>query len=82
MTELIRYGLKWEGKRFEPVQMLDGYWTPWHVANDRMGTTSLPYITDELWEEFNETDLMTWDKTTGRPHWTQLAVDFLGVCSA
>jgi hypothetical protein len=36
----------------------------------------LPYITDSLWEEFNETDLMTWDKQTNRPHWTQTAVDF------
>jgi len=34
----------------------------------------LPFITDELWEEYNETCLMTWKDS--RPHWTQLAVDF------
>ena len=37
----------------------------------------LPYITDELWEMFNDTCLMTWDKETSRPNWTQLAVDFV-----
>ena len=35
----------------------------------------LPKITDELWEMFGETQLMTWDKANNRPHWTQDAVD-------
>lgn len=35
---------------------------------------ALPKITDEIWEDYNETSLMTWKD--GGPHWTQLAVDF------
>lgn len=35
----------------------------------------LPKITDELWEMFGETQLMTWDRENNRPHWTQDAVD-------
>ena len=37
---------------------------------------SLPIITDEIWLEYNETDLVTWDRESNKPHWTQIAVDF------
>ena len=37
----------------------------------------LPYITDELYEEFCDTCLISWDKETDRPDWTQTAVDFV-----
>jgi hypothetical protein len=38
--ELERYGIRWRGKN-DPTyeQMPDGYWTPWHIAqeeNDRL----------------------------------------------
>ena len=39
-------------------------------------TSSLPYITEELFDQFIETGLMAWDKETNRPGWTQEAVDF------
>lgn len=31
---IVRYGIKWNGPR-EPIgtPMVDGYWTPWHIAN-------------------------------------------------
>lgn len=32
---LTRYGLKWNGpKNFIPTIMDDGYWTPWHIADE------------------------------------------------
>lgn len=34
----------------------------------------LPKISQELWNDYNETCLMT--MKDGAPHWTQLAVDF------
>lgn len=46
------------------------------IYADARYTTVLPEITDELWEEFNDTCLMTWNKTVNRPDWTQIAVDF------
>lgn len=34
---LVRYGLKWNGpQNFITTEMPDGYWTPWHVANDEL----------------------------------------------
>jgi len=42
-------------------------------------STALPFITPEMWEEFNDTCLITWDQKTGRPDWTQTAVDFCAV---
>lgn len=41
--------------------------------------TRLPYITDGLHDEFGDTCLMTWDRERGRPHWSQIAVDFAAV---
>ena len=36
---LERYGLKWTGpKDFVAKPMRDGYWTPWHIAQDRIAT--------------------------------------------
>ncbi len=37
---------------------------------------TLPYITDEMHDALGDTCLMTWDRATNRPHWTQIAVDF------
>ena len=36
-TELDRFGIKWQGAR-NPicVPMSDGYWTPWHVAQEHI----------------------------------------------
>lgn len=32
---LPRYGLQWNGpKDFIPTEMNDGYWTPWHLADE------------------------------------------------
>lgn len=39
----------------------------------------LPKITDELWNQFCETDLMTWDRDRNIPSWTQTAVDFAAI---
>lgn len=44
-----------------------------------IGMVSLPEITDELWEELKETDLMTWPRDKRCPHWTQTAVNFVAV---
>lgn len=41
----------------------------------RPNTNALPVVTDEIWEELNETCLLTWKD--GKPHWTQTAVDFI-----
>ena len=46
------------------------------MIDDKSKVLSLPYITDEMFDDFGETCLMTWDRVTGRPHWTQDAVDF------
>lgn len=46
------------------------------TEDDGKWRVSLPFITDELWEHFNETSLMTWDTERNRPHWAQDAVDF------
>ena len=37
----------------------------------------LPEITDEVWDTFSGTDLITWDYENNRPHWTQVAVDIV-----
>ena len=42
----------------------------------------LPLITNELWDDFHETSLMTWDRDNNKPEWTQDAVDFACVLSA
>lgn len=35
--ELDRYGIQWNGPTEPlPVPMSDGYWTPWHIANDEL----------------------------------------------
>ena len=36
-TELDRFGVKWQDPR-NPICILmpDGYWTPWHVAQERI----------------------------------------------
>lgn len=37
MGNLVRFGLQWnEPKQFVCTEMPDGYWTPWHVAQDRI----------------------------------------------
>ena len=37
MSDLKRYGLKWIGSReFVSHEMADGYWTPWHSADERI----------------------------------------------
>lgn len=34
-SELPRFGIKWQGPENPiAVSMDDGYWTPWHIAND------------------------------------------------
>ena len=40
MGELTRYGIRWNGPR-QPIAtpMADGYWTPWHLANDLLQKT-------------------------------------------
>ena len=38
-----------------------------------VGHTYLPIITPDLWDQFNDSCLMTWKDG---PHWTQTAVDF------
>ncbi|WP_027949840.1 DUF551 domain-containing protein [Haliea salexigens] len=39
MSDLARYGLEWSGpKDFVCVQMEDGYWTPWHIAEGYIAT--------------------------------------------
>jgi len=40
-----------------------------------MSEIILPIITDEMWDMFSDTDLMTWDRHKDRPDWTQTAVD-------
>lgn len=37
----------------------------------------LPKIDDDMWEMFSDTSLMTWDRESNKPHWTQDAVDFV-----
>lgn len=50
------------------------------AANNHRAT--LPYITDRIWEQFNDTCLMTWSRERNRPDWSQLAVDFACVIEA
>ena len=37
MADLSRWGIEWEGPK-QPICGLvaDGYWTPWHIANDEI----------------------------------------------
>ena len=49
------------------------------IAELKARTTYLPYITDEMYEEFKDTCLMEWDTEINRPNWTQTAVDFCAV---
>ena len=43
----------------------------------------LPVIDDDMWEMFNDTCLMTWDREANRPDWTQTAVDIVAyLCQA
>ena len=44
--------------------------------NSRSCSISLPVITDDLFDLFNDTDLICWNKTDNRAEWTQTAVDF------
>ena len=40
MSELQRYGLEWKSDTdFIATPMSDGYWTPWHIAQERLATT-------------------------------------------
>jgi len=40
MSELQRYGLEWKSDTdFIATPMSDGYWTPWHIAQERLTTT-------------------------------------------
>jgi hypothetical protein len=37
MTKLDRYGIEWTGPKTPiSVPMPDGYWTPWHLAQERI----------------------------------------------
>lgn len=39
--EMTRFGLKWNGPTsFIPTEMSDGYWTPWHLAAERLNAQS------------------------------------------
>src|SRR5690554_147096 len=39
MSELQRYGLEWKSDTdFIAAPMSDGYWTPWHIAQERLTT--------------------------------------------
>lgn len=39
MSELQRYGLEWKSDTdFIATPMSDGYWTPWHIAQERLTT--------------------------------------------
>lgn len=56
---LMRYGIKWNGPR-EPIAtpMDDGYWTPWHVANDEI--ERLTRERDE-YKKLYDAGLATWN---------------------
>jgi hypothetical protein len=47
--ELIRYGIEWVGPK-DPiaVPMEDGYWTPWHLANEKLSPPSAVVPKDDL----------------------------------
>lgn len=57
-------------KGYEAAMAVKAKEQPWQVP---AGHTYLPIITPEMWEEFGDTDVMTW---IDGPQWTQIAVDF------
>ena len=49
IISLSRYGLQWNGPdNFVCIEMTDGYWTPWHIAQSKL-TESLR--TAEYWKD-------------------------------
>jgi hypothetical protein len=46
-----RYGIQWNGPK-DPIatEMVDGYWTPWHLANDTI--MKLRIEVEELFGEY------------------------------
>lgn len=43
VAELERWGFKWKGHDYGTHEkMADGYWTPWHIANDRIEALARP----------------------------------------
>jgi hypothetical protein len=62
-------------RRYANVEYWNQYADWLEAENEKL--RELPYITDEMFEEFGDTCLMTWRKETNRPHWTQTAVDFM-----
>jgi hypothetical protein len=52
--ELIRYGIEWAGPK-DPiaVPMDDGYWTPWHIANQELRTASA-VVPSGVWQFYQD----------------------------
>jgi len=55
VSKLERFGLKWNGpKNFVVTEMKNGYWTPWHLADERI--TKLTATINRLSLELNCAD--------------------------
>ena len=67
---LIRYGIKWSGPR-EPIgtEMSDGYWTPWHIANDEVSSLR------SALRDVKRTALTTTDSNAGLAHIVRICID-------
>jgi hypothetical protein len=47
---LSRYGLEWRGpKEFIPAEMSDGYWTPWHLAQEAIDALKIEVEVQSYW---------------------------------
>ena len=47
---LPRYGIKWNGPT-NPIttEINDGYWTPWHIANDAITKLKIEFEVQSYW---------------------------------
>ncbi|MDP1711011.1 MAG: hypothetical protein Q8K86_00965 [Candidatus Nanopelagicaceae bacterium] len=45
-----RYGIKWNGAENPiAIEMDDGYWTPWHIANDTIMKLQIEVDVQSYW---------------------------------
>lgn len=50
MHNIPRYGIKWNGAENPVVtKMNDGYWTPWHLANDAIMKLQIEVDVQSYW---------------------------------